>query len=140
MREPLEDGHALGDRLALVFALVQQHLGVKGYLSRCNRPNGPPKAATDARKFQSLHYARFGSAHRSWATLPESDQRQALRSYLFAQWTTDPQKQVMRPEPFVPTVLCQASWGDFWMTDNELDQLVSEAVSNYRAREADLFA
>ncbi len=140
MREPLEDGHELGDSLALVFQLVLQYLDEKGYLSRCNRPNGPPKAATDPRKFHHLHYRSFGSEHRSWPTLAEPDQRRALRSYLFRQWTTDPQARVVRPRPPARVVLCKASWAEFWMTDEELNDLVSWSVSHYQRGAADLFA
>jgi hypothetical protein len=129
-RQPVEQGHRMGDLLGLLWQVLLQQLKEKEYLPRCGA--SVPRKATDPRKFHSLHYRSFLKAHPRWGEYTATEQSEALRQFLFDYWTTDKLNEVMRPELTTRRKLCRASWGEFWLTDMELDELVSDVVREYR--------
>ena len=86
-----------------------------------------------------MHYRTFVEQNLDFSEKPEGEQMSILRAWLFDMWTTDPSKLVMRPTESAPRVLCSASWGDFWLTDVELESLVSDVITGFRQEYNQLF-
>ena len=93
----------------------------------------------DPLKFHRLHYRNFVTANPEFAQKSEDEQLVIVRNWLFDLWSTDPDRQVMRPTDFAPRVLCAASWKDFWLTDDELQSLVSDVITAFRQQCGELF-
>ena len=79
-----------------------------------------------------MYYRRFVETHFHFSERSTTEQMCILRSWLFDLWTTDSKKQVMRPDVLARRVKCRASWGDFWLTDHELDALVSHVIKAFQ--------
>ena len=129
-KRPVESDHHLGDRLGLLLRLVLQHLEDEKYLHRCQ--NEVPKAATDPQRLHRKLYTYWVNTYPNYDDLTETTQMQILRAVLFKMWTTDKKGEVMRPEEKERRRQCEASWNTFWMTDAELDDLVTWVITTYR--------
>ena len=91
-----------------------------------------PRAARDPEKFHRLHYRNFVTANPEFAQKSEDEQLVIVRNWLFDLWSTDRDRLVMRPTDLSRRVLCAASWKDFWLTDDELQSLVSDVITAFR--------
>ena len=134
---PVEEGHTQGDIFKLLIRLIQRQLQERNFLQRCG--DEVPKAATNPEKFHSLHYRTFVEQNPHFSENLEAEQMSILGAWLFDLWTTDPKKVVMRPTDSAPRVLCRASWGHFWLTDVELESLVSDVITAFRQEYNQLF-
>ena len=130
-KRPMESDHHLGDRLGFLLTLVLQYLRDGGYLLRCT--GEVPRAAQDPRRLHGRLYTHWLTNYANWDTLTEATQRCHLRAILFKMWNTDKKREVMRPEEEQRRRLCEASWNKFWLSDDELDDLVISVISTYRA-------
>ena len=126
----LQQRQNAGECLKLLTGLVQGQLKERNLLQRCG--DRVPRAATDPKKFCSMYYRRFVETHFHFSERSTTEKMCILRSWLFDLWTTDSKKQVMRPDVLARRVKCRASWGDFWLTDHELDALVSHVIKAFQ--------
>ena len=79
-----------------------------------------------------MYYRWFVETHLNFSKRSTAEQMSILRVWLFDLWTTDSKKLVMRPDGLARRVKCRASWGDFWLTDHELDALVFHVIKAFR--------
>ena len=126
-----------GECFKLLTRLVQGHLKQRNLLQRCG--DRVPRAATNPRKFCRMYYRWFVEKHLYFSEKSTAEQMCILRSWLFDLWSTDSMKHVMRPDVLARRVKCRASWGDFWLTDHELDALVSHVIKAFQQRCEHLF-
>ena len=136
---PVEASHHQGDIFKLVIRLVQKQLQEGNFLERCGRDAQVPRAATDPEKLHRLHYRKFVEKNPHFSQKPAAKQMSIIRGWLFDMWSTDPRKMVMSPSGSAPRVKCTASWGDFWLDDDELDSLVSNVITEFREEYDQLF-
>ena len=136
---PVEASHHQGDIFKLVIRLVQKQLEEGNFLERCGRDAQVPRAATDPEKLHRLHYRKFVEKNPHFSRKPAAKQMSIIRGWLFDMWSTDPRKMVMSPSGSAPRVKCTASWGDFWLDDDELDSLVFHVITEFREEYDKLF-
>ena len=55
----------------------------------------------------------------------------ALRTFLFKKFTTDKDNCVMRPENPKRRRRADVSWSEFYMTEEELDEIVEAVLQEY---------
>ena len=136
---PVEEGHDQGDIFKLVIRLIQKQLREGNFLERCGGDGWVPRAATDPEKWHGMYYRKFVEKNPHFSRKPAAEQMSIIRAWLFNLWSTDPNKRVMRPTGSAPLVLCSASWGDFWLEDDELDSLVFHVITDFREQYDQLF-
>ena len=127
---PLDAMHGPGDRIALLFGFILSHITVAKFLSRTGLPT-PPKAAVSVRKFHSEHSKQFKLANPFWDEYPEAEMAARLREFLFRLFSTDRERKMMTPSNGQRPRLCDASWGDFWLDEQELNAIVESTVMFY---------
>ena len=122
-----------GNAGGLLFRLVLEHVDTKGFLRRCG--THIPKAARDPLKFHSnFSNEFFGSCRLSWEQMSPSQQHDHLKSFLFKKWTTDVKGEAMLPARSNQWRRCEASWGDFSLSDSELADLCHDVMEAYTAQ------
>jgi len=121
------------DDIALVFRLLLYKIKEQGYPLYVERMPNPPRAIDAPVLFHRQHAVQFvTSAPVPWLGMSRREKRSHLRRWLFTKFTLDKERRVMLPRIAnrrkARNEIC---WTGFWMTDQELDQLVQEIGRDY---------
>ena len=119
---------AEGDELRVVFDLVLQKLLLLNSCEDTPRMSVIPKGAAPT-EFHGTYWRKFLKPDECWNTMSTSEQTQHLRAWMVVKFSLHPQNQCMLPLRGVKRKKRNdACWTDFWMTDQELDNLVSAVI------------
>ena len=130
---PLPTDVASGGGSGLLFRIVLQHITAHGFLRRCG--GTPPEAARDPLKFSTLFATQFDRIYvEPLHTMDAKRKYDCLYDFLKKKWSTDKKRKLMTPATDADWCRCEASWGKFYITDDELCVICSEAVAAYDSR------
>ena len=130
---PLPTDVASGGGSGLLFRIVLRHITVRGFLHRCG--GTPPEAARDPLKFSALFATQFNRIYvEPLHTMDAKRKYDCLYDFLKKKWSTDKKRKLMTPATDADWCRCEASWGKFYITDDELGVVCSEAVAAYDSR------
>ena len=130
---PLPTDVASGGGSGLLFRIVLRHITVCGFLHRCG--GRPPEAARDPLKFSALFATQFDRIYvEPLHTMDAKRKYDCLYDFLKKKWSTDKKRKLMTPATDADWCRCEASWGKFYITDDELGVVCSEAVAAYDSR------
>ena len=119
---------AEGDELRAVFDLVVQKLLLLNSCGDKPRMSAIPKGA-DPEQFHGTYWRKFLKPDDCWNTMSISEQTQHLRQWIVKKFSLDPEHLSMTPLRGIKRKpRNDACWVGFWMTDQELDKLVSEVI------------
>ena len=119
---------AEGDELSVLFNLVLEKLLTLNISGATPRMTEIPKGA-DPKAFHATCWRQFTKNIDSWTTMSLPEKSKHLHSWLFAKFTMHPKNLCMNPGPgFKRKFRNDACWLGFWMTDQELHELVKEVI------------
>ena len=122
---------AEGDDVGLLFRIILDSISGRGFLSRCGGER-PPKAATDPKKFHALYAAQFVQMYAApFHAMDVRQRHDRLYDFLKTKWSTDKKRRCMMPATDADWCRCEASWGDFFIRDEELRAVCDEVVASY---------
>ena len=127
---PLPTDVASGGGSGLLFRIVLRHITVCGFLHRCG--GRPPEPARDPLKFSDLFAIQFDRIYvEPLHTMDAKRKYDCLYDFLKKKWSTDKKRKLMTPATEADRCRYEASWGKFYITDDELAVVCSEAVAAY---------
>ena len=119
-----------GDDIGFLFLLIIEFITERGFVDRCG--GKPPKAATDPLKFHALFGAKFvNMCGAPFHTMNAKQRYDRLYAFLKQKWSTDKKRKGMRPATDAGWCRCEASWGEFFIDEEELCAICEEAVAAY---------
>ena len=125
---------ASGGGSGLLFRIVLRHITVCGFLHRCG--GRPPEAARDPLKFSALFATQFDRIYvEPLHTMDAKRKYDCLYDFLKKKWSRDKKRKLMTPATEADRCRYEASWGKFYITDDELAVVCSEAVAAYNSRQ-----
>ena len=131
-----------GDQIRSLFGLLlvalkqpRSQLNNSSYADRMGEQLNWPRVVHCPEKFHQHYWMQFSnSCDHNWHTMTLGEKDEVLRAWLFLKFTMDPNAEVMNPEPGSRRKFCNdMSWRGFWLSEEELDCLVQEVLSEYES-------
>ena len=97
--------------------------------------HGLPRASYDMEWFHHLYCKKFAKGcDPPWLQMTPPQQWERLRAFIFQKFTLDPRGRCMLPVPGEKgKQRNEASWPGFWLSDQELDDIVTQVMTAYEA-------
>ena len=119
-----------GDDIGFLFRFILRSITERGFVDRCG--GKPPKAATDPLKFHALFATQFvRMCDAPFHTMDARQRYDYLHDFLKRKRSTDKKRKLMIPATDADWCRCEASWGKFYIADEELRVVCDEAVAAY---------
>ena len=124
-----------GDQILCLFDLLlaalkrpRSQLNNSSYADRMGEQLNWPRVVQCPEQFHQHYWKQFSNfCDHNWHTMTLEMKHKVLRAWLFKKFTMDPNAEVMNPEPGSRRM----SWRGFWLSDGELEGLVTEVLSEY---------
>jgi len=100
-----------------------------------NSETGLPRAAWDMDYFYYTYAMKFAArCAPPWLEMSIPQKWRMVRAFIFEKFTLDPNGRCMLPlPPQKRKKRNDASWPDFWLSDAELDEVVTQVMTAYEA-------
>ena len=100
-----------------------------------HRDTGLPRATHDKEYFHKLYWTKFAKGCvPPWLQMTPPQKRERVHAFLFQKFTLDPQGGVMFPRtPQKRKQRNEACWPEFWLSDQELEGIVTQVMTAYYA-------
>ena len=94
-----------------------------------------PRTAYDKDYFHQIYWMKFAKrCDPPWLMMTPLQKKERLRAFIFEKFTLDPWGRCMLPGPGEKRKKRNdAFWPDFWLSDTELDIIVTQVMIAYEA-------
>ena len=102
-------------------------------------PNHQPRTSWDLDRFYCTYAGKFMRTCKEkydsqWLAMTPVQKATIVHAFIFEKFTLDPSGRCMLPGPGQkPKKRNDAAWPDFWLSDEELDEVVTQVMIAYEA-------
>ena len=100
-----------------------------------HRDTGLPRATHDREYFHKLYWRKFAKeCNPPWLEMSPAQKWKRVHAFIFQKFTLDPCGYCMLPRVGQKRRRRnEASWAEFWLSDQELEGIVTDVMSAYEA-------
>lgn len=105
------------------------------WIGSASMPNQQPRTTWDKVYFHRKYSTKFAKrCDPPWLKMTPPQKRERLRAFIFEKFTLDPWGRCMLPRTGQKRKKTNdAFWPDFWLSDTELDDIVTQVMTAYYA-------
>ena len=99
-----------------------------------HKDTGLPRATHDKEWFHHLYWKKFAEECKPpWLQMSPAEKWERVHAFIFQKFTLDPWGYCMYPTTRKRKRRNDACWPEFWLSDQELEGIVTDVMSAYEA-------